>query len=441
MSACDTGKTPDFGQIGAVAGFIGGAVVEEPHAALAARDTLSAGGSAADAMVAAYFTMVTTYPIAVGLGGGGVCVHYDAITNTAETLDFLAVPPGDGGSVAIPGAVRGMALLHSRFGRLRFGQLMRTGETLARFGHPASRAFVRRSAAAKQRLLADPFLQKTYLREDGSSLEEGDTLVQYELAATLSRLRTRGIADFYGGELGRRFVEAAQAVGGKVTLADLRAYRAVWRGVQKSQSGNLSIYHALPPPRTADVLRDMTRAALDGSSAADSERLRTLSGVATGEAGSAGAVAADRRGSAVACSFTMHEPFGMGRVAPTLGMPLAPADGAERSPAAVTVAANENLQEAFFAAAGSGGRGAIAAVAQVTAETLERDETLEAAVSKPRSLPALEGAAAVSERAGEAGGLGRVQALWCSLGIRRAPKTCSFVSDPRGFGLAGSQIF
>lgn len=441
VSACDTGKKPDFGQVGAVPGFIGGVVAEEPHAALAARDTLSAGGTAADAMVAAYFTMVATYPVAVGLGGGGVCIHYDAVTNTAETLDFQALAPDGGGNVAIPGAIRGMALLHSRFGRLRFGQLIRTGETLARFGHPASRAFVRRSADTRERLLRDPFLQKTFLHEDGSALQEGDTLVQFELAATLSRLRTKGIADFYGGELGRRFVEASQAAGGEVTLADLRAYRAVWRSVQKSQSGNLSVYHVAPPPTSADALRDLTNAALGNTGAPGPESLTKIVSVHPKDAGTAGVVTADRRGSAAACSFSMHEPFGLGRVAPILGIPLAPADGAAHSPAAVTVAANENLQQAYFAAAGSGGRGAVAAVAQVTAAALGNGDALEDALGRLRNVPAVGGAAAMNETAAEPGGIGLVQALWCNLGVRRAPKTCRFVSDPRGFGLAASQIF
>lgn len=439
LAACDTQKRPDFGQIGAVPGFIGGAVVEEPHAALAARDALSAGGTAADAVVSAYFTMAATYPVAVGLGGGGVCVYYDAVTNKAETLDFLAVAPQAGGRVAIPGAIRGMALMHSRYGRLRFGQLLRTGETLARFGHPVSRAFARRAEPHGARLAEDPFLQKTYLNPDGSSLEEGDQMIQVELAATLSRLRTKGIADFYGGELGRRFVEAAEAAGGKITLTDLRQYRAVWRDVQVTQSGNLNIYHPVPPPITADALRDLTRAAI--GSAATGSGAEALTDVASGDAGSASVVVADRRGSAAACSFSMHQAFGLGRVAPTLGVPLAPVVDGSRMSAAVAVAANVNLQQAFFAAGGSGGRAAFAAVAQVTADVVDRGEGLEDAMMRPRALPAMPGSEATNETGGPDAAFGRVQALWCGLGIRRAPKTCRFVTDPRGFGLAASQLF
>ena len=54
VAACGIAPTKT-GEIGAVEGFLGAAISEEPRAALVARDTLSAGGSAADAAVAAYF--------------------------------------------------------------------------------------------------------------------------------------------------------------------------------------------------------------------------------------------------------------------------------------------------------------------------------------------------------------------------------------------------
>lgn len=80
------GGTPavEAGQEGFVRGFLGFAAAEEPRAALIARGILSAGGSAADAAVAAGFTLSVTMPSRAGLGGGGACLLYHPRRNEVE---------------------------------------------------------------------------------------------------------------------------------------------------------------------------------------------------------------------------------------------------------------------------------------------------------------------------------------------------------------------
>ena len=179
VAACGAAP-PKTGEIGAVEGFLGAAISEEPRAALVARDALSAGGSAADAAVAAYFAMTVTYPVAVGLGGGGVCLYYDHRSNRAETLDFRVGRAAAGGHIAIPGALRGMALLHSRHGHLPWTQLVAPAETMARFGHQISRALAKRLRPQASRLRADGTARRIFLRPDGKPFEEPETVVQVE---------------------------------------------------------------------------------------------------------------------------------------------------------------------------------------------------------------------------------------------------------------------
>ena len=139
--------------------FFGGVATDEPRATLVGRDVLMAGGTAADAAVAIYFTLAVTYPSNASLGAGGACLVQDPDTDdTADTVRALEFLPGVAvGSAsanprratAVPAAVRGMFALYSRYGRLEWGRLVAPAENLARFGHPISRALARKSLIDK----------------------------------------------------------------------------------------------------------------------------------------------------------------------------------------------------------------------------------------------------------------------------------------------------
>ena len=70
----------ELGRQGFVEGLLGGIVATEPRAAVVGRDVLGAGGTAADAVVAAYFSMAVAFPAGAGLGGGGACLIADFAT-------------------------------------------------------------------------------------------------------------------------------------------------------------------------------------------------------------------------------------------------------------------------------------------------------------------------------------------------------------------------
>jgi gamma-glutamyltranspeptidase/glutathione hydrolase len=223
------GASEETGVIGTVRGFLGGAVADEPRAALVAKDILSAGGSAADAAVALYFTLGVTLPSTASLGGGGVCLVYDAKLNRTEMLDFAARAPAGGGPIAVPTGPRGMFLLHSRHGKLRWEQLVTGAESAARFGRPVSRALAADLLAAQPILERDPQLREIFLKADGTPYREGDILFQRDLSTLLSAIRSRGAGELYNGPLAQRFAEGASAQGGVITIEDMRAAHVAWR--------------------------------------------------------------------------------------------------------------------------------------------------------------------------------------------------------------------
>ncbi len=240
-SACDTvsgmtdkvfgpSNAPSQGQAGFVQGFLGGVVADEPRAALAAREVLSAGGTAADAAVTLGFVLSVTLPSRAGLGGGGACLAYapdkkSVNEGVPEAVLFPPVAPTSVGAnadrpAAAPMLARGLYLLHARYGSLPFESLIVPAEQLARFGTPAPRALVRDIALVSGPLLADPNARAVF-SQGGVPLAEGQTLLQPDLGATLASIRVSGVGDLYTGALARRIVQASPLAGGPLALADL----------------------------------------------------------------------------------------------------------------------------------------------------------------------------------------------------------------------------
>ena len=215
-----------------IGGFVGGVVADEPNAALAGREVLVLGGTAADAAVAIGFTLAVTYPSRASLGAGGACLAYSPAKTGAgegvpEAIVFMPVAPATvvprtDRPAAVPMLARGLFALHSRYGRRPFETLLAPAEQLARFGTPASRAFMRDLQLVAGPLLADPDARAVFA-PGGKVLTEGSNLVQPDLGATLAQLRVSGVGDLYQGALARRLEAASARAGGGLVLADLRA--------------------------------------------------------------------------------------------------------------------------------------------------------------------------------------------------------------------------
>src|SRR5690625_2341893 len=124
LAACSGEPTP--GKVEIVEGFAGLVVADEPRAAVIGRDILGRNGTAVDAAVAMGFAMTASYPSRVGLGGGGLCVVYDGPNLKGTFIDFL--PDADARGAVAPMLARGLALLHARFGSLRWELLLAPAE-------------------------------------------------------------------------------------------------------------------------------------------------------------------------------------------------------------------------------------------------------------------------------------------------------------------------
>lgn len=410
-------RTPPapLGTPGHVTGFLGGVAAEEPRAAIVAREILSAGGTAVDAAVAGAFALSVTLPSRAGLGGGGACLVYSQARREVQAISFLpgaraGLPQGVDRPAAVPMMARGLFLLHTRGGRLRFEQLVRPAEDLARLGTEISRVLAEDLAAVAAPLLQDPNARAVFGAAGGGPLRPGERITQLDLGATLAQLRTGGVGELYQGPLSGRLAEASLIAGGGLTEPELRAGRAEALEPVRLQAGN-------------DVAFFLPAAADGGAGTADAFQA-AFAGQAPGLAGSlpvgasAGLITMDPAGNAVACAFTMNNLFGTGRIAPGTGILLAaaPSGNVPPAPLGVALATGRDLRSFRAAAAGSGQQAAGAAAGAGLAAALRR-------------VPPADTFAAVPEP-------GRGLVISCPGYAPSGSANCTGTADGRGGGVA-----
>jgi gamma-glutamyltranspeptidase/glutathione hydrolase len=193
----------------------------------------------------------------------------------AETIGRYIVR-GEGnqighGSVMVPGFVRGMQHLFERYGSrtIAWHQLLQPAIRLAAEGFTVYRYVARFWADTEDRpgypslarkLAATPDCGRIFRRIDGRVYQEGDRLVQADLAQTLGRLADQGPDEFYAGETGRRIAADFAAHGGLFTAGDLRGFQVleyppvegVYRGLRVTST---------PPPASGAQLIEMLQVA------------------------------------------------------------------------------------------------------------------------------------------------------------------------------------
>ncbi|MDE3114057.1 MAG: gamma-glutamyltransferase [Pseudomonadota bacterium] len=314
-------------------------VGDEPYAVRAGATILDQGGSAADAAAATYFALAASYPVAAGLGGGGLCVVYDAASGRSQTIDFLARNAARGGAFAVPGNVAGFAVLQAAYGRLPWTRDVALGESLAGAGVPISAALAERLKASQNVVRLDAGLAAEYLDESGQVKAAGSRVVNPALAMTLDAIRQHGANAFYRGAVARKIAAYAAAEGGAVSEGDLAAYRA---GIGASQNVNFGNERVYLPPRSvgagsfaAVVLSQLVDAQgnlkLGDKSGAAARRAVSQAVAQFGvtslpsDLGATGFAALDTNGQAVACAVTMNGPFGSGHTSADTGVTLATA--------------------------------------------------------------------------------------------------------------------
>jgi gamma-glutamyltranspeptidase / glutathione hydrolase len=241
--------------------MVAGIAAGHPDTARLGLEMLAAGGSAADAAVAAVLASCVSESIYTGINGGGFATYYEAGTRTVTALDFFCTIPGLDGdvtagpmvaidvlfgavpvpysigaaSVAVPGVPAGCGEVHRRWGRLPWHQVVAPAIGLARSGVALPAAQADSLATVAPALL--PGIGASIYSRNGKLLEGGDLLHHPGLDIALTILAEDGPAAFYTGRVGQLLVETVRSGGGAIGPRDLAEYRVLAVPVERAALG------------------------------------------------------------------------------------------------------------------------------------------------------------------------------------------------------------
>ena len=246
---------------------------ENRYATEAGLEVLKEGGNAVDAAVTIGFTLAVTFPRAGNLGGGGFMLVYLEENNEVITIDYREKAPLKAShdmfldkygnvhkeksrysilSSGVPGTVAGLALALEKYGTISLERALEPAIALAENGFPVDRDLRNSLIQAKNRMQKSPSSMKIFYKKNGEPHDEGDLLVQSDLAWSLKQISKNGPIAFYEGEISEKISEFMNQNGGLITKEDLKKYEPVVRNPVKGDYRGYKIY-SMPPPSSGGV--------------------------------------------------------------------------------------------------------------------------------------------------------------------------------------------
>jgi gamma-glutamyltranspeptidase / glutathione hydrolase len=242
-----------------------------PLACAAALQMLEAGGTAADAAVAADAVSGVVDPHLTGIGGDCAAIVYAPATRAYVGLNATGPAPlgldrevvlaagrrsmpSEGPlSVTVPGAVAGWAALLRRFGRLPLQDLLQPAIDHARQGFPLAPVTSAMWRNQVTKIRRHPLLAHDILT-DGNPPGPAELLRAPQLAETLSTLAASGLDSFYSGPIGQALCQTVEREGGVLKVADLVAFGPEWVTPLSFQYDGCQVFELPPNTQGASVL-------------------------------------------------------------------------------------------------------------------------------------------------------------------------------------------
>ena len=273
-----------------ILGKNGMVVTAHPLASKIGLEILKKGGNAFDAAIAVKFALAVVYPRAGNIGGGGFAIlRFKNGESTA--LDFRETAPlsstkdmyldKDGNalstlsqeghlSVGVPATVAGMVELFEKQGskNVSWEELIEPSIQLAQNG-----ILLTENEANKLNDYQEEFNKWNttencvFIHSSTKKWQKGDTIIQKQLAQTLTRIKNEKRDGFYKGKTAELLLKEINKGKGIITQKDLDDYKPVWRkpisqtiyltnsDAEKNNSDKKIAYTILsmPPPSSGGI--------------------------------------------------------------------------------------------------------------------------------------------------------------------------------------------
>ncbi len=250
--------------------------------ARAAQIILEEGGNAFDAALGALCAACMAEPVLASLGGGGFLlarpagsggkpVLYDFFTQTPrhrrvlEEVDFFPIIADFGeaqqefhiglGSMATPGAVKGLFGVHGDLGSMPMANIVEPARKLARDGVIINRLQDYIFTIVEKIYISNEISLKAYGNPErpGKLVSEGDRLAFPAFADVLDVLAREGEDLFYRGEIAATIAAECAQGGGYLSREDFESYQLERRDPLDISYGDAKIL-TNPPPSTGGIL-------------------------------------------------------------------------------------------------------------------------------------------------------------------------------------------
>jgi gamma-glutamyltranspeptidase/glutathione hydrolase len=232
---------------------------------------LKKGGNAIDAAVATEFALAVCYPEAGNIGGGGFMLIRKNDGRT-EVIDYREKAPllayrdmylNKEGAVVeglstethlasgVPGTVDGLIYAHSKYGRLKFSDVIQPAIDIAENGFNITKGQAEDLNSNRTNFIKRNSAAPAFVKD--SLWKEGDVLIQKDLSETLKRIRDKGREGFYSGKTSQLLLKEMKRGNGILSKEDLNEYRSVSRVPLSVNYRDCKII-TLPPPSGGGII-------------------------------------------------------------------------------------------------------------------------------------------------------------------------------------------